>query len=750
MWSRRGVLDRLHQRDPDYRLTRRATRLTLVGCLAFYGCRYGLGNPIMATYALLGVVATGVFAPLPGRPAQRTRTLLAALPVVWMLVAAGTVLAANPWAAAAGMFVVGFTVAFAGVGGPRLIGLAGAFQLFYILACFPPYQPDTLPARLAGVTLAVGLVGVAQVTLWPGPAPVTFAQRLAGAARGVAAFVAALADVLAGQPGADEEARRRHARADDAVEQTQMWRLPPTERATSASRRDRALRDATTGLHQTVRIAEALLPNGAATTDVDAAALLRSCAASLRRSADALSGTEPASPDAAVAPWGTEPAPPDSAVTTRRRRPDAWRSATASHLRVDTITQTLAQHTDFVASAVRVAGGRRRAVLNNHADRLDTTQPPAGPDVFWYVRRSVPSLYWQRLRTHLTPRSVYFQWALRLAVALAAARLIADTLDLMHGFWVLLAVLTLLRTSAADTSATFGLALTGTVVGAAAGALLLLASPRPETYAVILPLTLLLALGVGPLLGLVWGQALLTLLLIAVFAQLTPTDWQLAGVRLLDVLIGAAVGVVSGILMWPRGGGGELCRRMAAYLDAGAHAIEETVTTLAGRNGGRHAVEAAHRAQALTDASFCQYHSERHDPRLAEVNWEAILAAGHRIVRGAEEFLAGDRARTLTPWWPEPTARLVRRAERLRSAYTDVASHLPQGRFRPVAPDSTATTGVVEQVHQIIQGGERRADVLCLVAVDFWLADLARCLTRVPAPARRAVRTTDDPPSPGP
>ncbi|WP_027659093.1 FUSC family protein [Salinispora fenicalii] len=722
MWSRhRRARDWLQQRDPDYCATRHATRLTLVACLLFYGCRYGLGSPLMAAYALFGTLAAGVFAQLPGGPAQRARTLLAALPVIWLLIAAGTMLAASTWTAATGMLVIGFAVAFAGVSGPRLIGLASAFQLSFILASFPPYQPDTLPERLVGVTLAVVGVAAAEVWLWPGPAPATTAQRLGWAARSTAAFVAALADMLAGQPAAAAEARRRRVHAANTVTQTQMWRLPPTERATSASRQDHALRDAATDLHQTVRLAGWLRRSAATTTDVEVATSLRRCAASLDHSGDALLGMERASHDAVV--------------TMEHEQPNAGRSASTSQLRAAAITRSLARHTDFVATAVRIAEGHR-----------DTTHQPAGPHSFWYQHRSVPSLYWQRLRIHLTPRSVFFQRALRLAVALAAARLIAGALNLEHGFWVLLAILTLLRTSAADTWATFRRALAGTLVGAAAGALLLLAAPQQETYAVLLPLTMLLALGVGPLLGLAWWQAFLTLLLITAFAQLTPTGWQLAGVRLLDVLTGAAIGVGTGILMWPKGGGGELRRYTAAYLGAGARAVEETVMGLAGRDhasgrapshrgetGGQQALAAAHRAQILTDASFCQYHLERNHPRPTDVDWEAALAAGHRIVRGAERFGTGDRAGTLAPRWPGPTDQLVRRAQRLRSDYADLANRLAQGHLHDPAPVAQPTMGVVEQVHEIIQSGARRADVLHLIEVDHWLADLGRSFNRIPA-----------------
>ena len=103
----------------------------------------------------------------------------------------------------------------------------------------------------------------------------------------------------------------------------------------------------------------------------------------------------------------------------------------------------------------------------------DPTPPSAQPGPLWYAYRSTPWLWWHRLREHLTPRSVYFQGALRLALALAVARLLAGVFDLSHGFWVLLTVLTLLRTSAADTRSTLRPALVGTTAGALVAAALL-------------------------------------------------------------------------------------------------------------------------------------------------------------------------------------------------------------------------------------------------------------------------------------
>src|SRR3954464_4771842 len=102
----------------------------------------------MAPYALFGAVALGALSQIPGGPRQRAGTLLAVLPVGWVLVSLGTLLSVSTALATAGMFVLGFAVSFAGVGGPRLVGLAAGLQLLYILPCFPPYDPGALGYRL--------------------------------------------------------------------------------------------------------------------------------------------------------------------------------------------------------------------------------------------------------------------------------------------------------------------------------------------------------------------------------------------------------------------------------------------------------------------------------------------------------------------------------------------------------------------------------------------------------------------------
>ncbi|MET8836288.1 FUSC family protein, partial [Micromonospora sp. NPDC004540] len=408
--------------------------------------------------------------------------------------------------------------------------------------------------------------------------------------------------------------------------------------------------------------------------------------------------------------------------------PPSWRAAGPARLRADAAVRTLVDQVGAYATAVRIATGPR----GRHA----APPPEAGPDLFWYARHNAWSLYRQQFRAHLTPRSVYLEGAVRLAVALTAARVIAGVVNLQHGFWVLLATLSLMRASASDTRTTLRPALIGTLAGGAAGGLLLLVSPARGAYAALLPLALVLAFGVGPLLGLGWAQALLTLLLIVVFAQLNPASWQLAGARVVDVAIGAVVGVLAGLLLWPRGSGGELRRNAGAYLAASGRAVEQIVGALAGTADARGAVDAARRAEALATASFVQYHAERHDPRLSHVDWDAVLAAAHRAGDGGQALLVDRRPGALAPW-PGPASALVARAGRLRDGYADLARQVTRARVdRPPAPAEPAGD-VARQVQGLLRDGEDRPEVLSLVEVDGWLTDLDGHLRRVTRSGRR-------------
>ncbi|MFE0531661.1 FUSC family protein [Micromonospora parva] len=713
-----SLLGRLRRRDPGDVIMRRAARLTLVASVVFFGCRYGAGNSTLATYGLFGTIAAGSFAQLPGPAPQRARILVLSLPVVWALIAVGSFLAWSTWAAAGGMLVVGFVVAFAGVGNPRLVGLASAFQLFYILASFPPYQPGTLPARLGGVTLAIMLLAAAEVVLWPDPVPVSYRQRLTAAADGIAAFLDDTAATVTGlhTAGADRDTRR--ARAYDVVAAIELNRSPPAWAPTAAGAQDRALRICAAALREVLTEADRLAADAPPepTPDLAAARLLRSCAETTRAAGRSLSPKAPAVTlaDLDVAVGRAEAAYPVGAGSARDG-PDVQR------LCRDATVLVLADQVRVFAVGCRVAAGAR----------LD--DPHASSGLFEYARRSPWTLYWWQFRSHLAPRSAHLHSSLRLAVALAIARVAAGVLQLNHGFWVLLATLTVLRTSAADTRTALRPAVLGTIIGAVVSGGVMLVVADPIVYAIVLPITLLLAFGVGRLLGPVWQQALFTVLLTVVFAQLSPAGWRLAEARLVDVLLGAVIGVLAGVAMWPRGAGHDLRYNATRYLKASADAVEETVRAVLGdAPPPEGALSRVRRRMVLIDSSYCQYHSERHDPHGQQVNWDAVLSTGHHVVPGAEALLRRNPPGCLAGW-PEAAALLADAAGRLRSAYDTLADEVAHGRTAGPAPVSMTCVDQLDRIRPLLRGADLRS-VRHLVEVDRWLAGLADSLTRIQRP----------------
>lgn len=624
-----AALSWLRRHDPNLTAVRRAGRVTVAGCAAFYVCRYLLDDAALATYAVFGAVSLGVLSDITGTPTQRTRCYLGALPVGLVLVTLGTLLAVNVWAAVAGMLVVGFAVAYSAVGGPRPAGLANGLQLLYILPCFPPYDPGSLTSRLAGLTVGLTLMGLADRVLWPASAPRDYADRLADAAEPISRYLDAVRAALAttADPAALHGARLTGLRtaAAGAAAGLRLERLPLAERPAGPGVRDLSLTFAAAGLRsvaaRTASLAELLDDPALRPTHPMAPALLAAVQRSIGEVPAALRGTAP--------PPALEPL--DAALATFLAQRSAILSADQDDLdrhpglRVGAATTALTESARTVVVAVRTAVGAPTPAA--------VAAGTVAPGTFSYLRLSPAGRWWRRVRAHLTPRSVYLQNAVRLALGLAAALVIAQELDISHGFWVLLATLTLMRTSLVASGAALVPAFTGVVVGAVvAGVLLTVVGEAVTVYAVALPVLMFLGFAAGPLLGAAAGQAGFTVVIAVLFAQLAPADWRLAETRLLDVVLGGLVGAVIGAAVWPRGGRGELRRGAAAAMRAVADDIVVTAARLTGRAGGSGDLpdRQAHHLVDLFDATFAQYSSEG-ARRPSGTDWLAVLAVVHRI-----------------------------------------------------------------------------------------------------------------------
>ncbi|WP_311137489.1 FUSC family membrane protein [Streptomyces sp. I6] len=206
----------------------RSLRVSLTASVGFYPFLYWLHQPVLALYALFAPIALGLLSSIPGSGRQRAVVMLKALPVGLVLVALGTLLAVQTWAAVLGMLVVGFLLAFAAVAGPRPAGAAPGLQLFYILACFPPYQPETLWLRLAGLVFGVVVLALCELFLLPQAPGPTYRTALAEA-------VATAGDTLADRVHLSPEDLRA-AGAD-----LRLSRFPPAERPAGPGRAVRGL-----------------------------------------------------------------------------------------------------------------------------------------------------------------------------------------------------------------------------------------------------------------------------------------------------------------------------------------------------------------------------------------------------------------------------------------------------------------------------------------------------------------------------
>ncbi|MEW2625224.1 FUSC family protein [Streptomyces sp. NPDC048106] len=610
---------------------RRAIQVTVVAAAGFYLFRYGLDRPVAATYALFAAVALGGLARIPGTGRQRAAVVLRLIPVGWLLVIVGTWLSVRTWSAVTGMLVVGFLLAFSAVGGPRPAGAAPGLQLLYILPSFPPYDPARLGDRLVGTTTGMALLVLAEALLFPEPAPPPYRERAAHAA----AVAARCTTLLAAPPYSLSRSEGRSAR--EAGRRLRSLTVPEADRPAGPGVRERALSH--TGLATRALLSRlprlTALPEGGAPPDAAVTAVLDAVARLAGATAACLRGG--ASPLAEY----RELAAVRAVLSARSATPPGESNTPAPDV--------LRRHAAVLEVADAALAMGAAADLAVHGRRARAVGPP---ERFWYAAARAPALWWHRVRGHAGRRSVFFQNAVRIALALTAARLVAGVDTLPHGFWAMLATLTLTRTTMDETWTTIRAALAGTLAGAlVTGGTLALVGPHTGVYAVLLPLWMLFAFTVGPVKGVGWAQGLFTVLVALVFAQLAPPTWRLAEVRLLDVLVGSAIGAVFGLLAWPRGAHDELRFAAAELLRRAAEIVVATSASVARRGpvpvpAGMPGHRSLQHAVILAESAYGQFQSEPtpfggrgRGPALPGVDWQAALMAGHHTLWGSERLL---------------------------------------------------------------------------------------------------------------
>jgi hypothetical protein len=696
-------------------VVRRSVQVTGAASAGFYAFLYGLGQPVSALYALFAPIALGLLSSVPGSGRQQAAITARTLPAGVCLVALGTQLAQSTAAAVAGMLAVGFVVGFAAVAGPRAAGAAPGLHLMYILACFPPYAPQTLGARLAGLAMGVVLLALGQAFVLPAPAAASYRERLADALGTAAAGVA-------------EPDRVPVAELGELGQRLRWSKVAPGERPAGPGRTDRALAQAGAAVRRILdQLISPTTPFAAAGTPPDtdpagSAALLDRVA----RTCDGLS--------AALRRGGPPPAASGLEEEIRRFQKERARRAAdpcdggpdSDVLGRQAAALALAESTWIAATALGIAAGKRPT-------------PPIPPrELFWYSCLAAPRLWGHRIAGNLTERSVWFQNAVRVACGLAVARLVAGSLDLTHGFWVLLAVLTLGRTTAGATWRAVRQATAGTLVGAvAAGGMLVALGPHRDACAVLLVPGMLIAFTLGPRLGVAWAQGLFTLVVSLVFAQITPTTWRLSEARIIDVVTGCVIGLVCGLLAWPAGARREVHRAMAALLRSCGTLLPATadalLTSPARVPAPPPTFPALHRLR-MAEAAYAQFGSEPPVAREGvQADWHAVVIVAYHMVMGAQRLPRFEVPPSRVP--PDALARirtmaagLEREADRIAARFIDLDRPALPDPDRPdpgrrPAPPRRESTGRPPP--------EQRPALPAVVDLEVWLTAVGRQLTRI-------------------
>ncbi len=244
------------------------------------------------------------------------------------------------------------------------------------------------------------------------------------------------------------------------------------------------------------------------------------------------------------------------------------------------------------------------------------------------------------LRAHSQIRSARFADAARAGIGLGIAVFVAGLTDVDHGFWVVLGTLSVLRSNALATGRTAFEAVGGTLIGfVVITPCVVLFGDDTDGLWILLPITVFLAAYAPTAISFLIGQAGFTAFVVVLFTIVEPEGVKTGIARVQDIAIGAAVSVVVGFLLWPRGARGmvrralaDQCRTDAEFLDRGMRRIVgETADADAART---QAVEAGLRA----GEAFDQLKTE---PGARPVDDETIaeVAVSARRVRAVAELM---------------------------------------------------------------------------------------------------------------
>jgi uncharacterized membrane protein YccC len=599
------ITDWVAAKDPEYLALRRAVRAAIVTPICLLLTVEVIGDPVMATFSAFASIGLLILVDIPGPMRQRLVSYVALGGACSVLVCLATLLSGNVWLATISMAVVGFGVVFAGVLSSVLAASTTTLLLAWILPVSTKASAADIPARVSGWALGSALAILAVALIWPAGSSDPLRHQAAETCRRIAIRLRAQAIAAVNRSSAD-------ARTEDpdsaAAAQAAMNKLKGTfrrtpYRPTTLSTSGRAMVRMIDELDWVSVVADqyrSAVKHAPAVADVgavwDAAAdVLDRCAHVLGLPPDADSRAARTALDAALERL-------EAAMHVVRH------SATIRSQLVFTSCEPSFRGQEL-SYAVRQVG--RNVALMAAAEARSFVDQLLGrtPDM-----QSSLGVARFRARSHFDVRSVWLHNSLRSAAALAVAVFVATQLGVQHSFWVVLGVLSVLRSTALNTGQSAVRGLLGTVVGfVVGGAILLGIGTNTVVLWVLLPFALLAAGFAPAAISFLVGQAAFTLVVVMLLNIIHPAGWQVGLIRVEDVAIGCLVSLAVGLVFWPRGAATALGAALSAAYRSSAHYLSRAVdANLTGRGGAAIAEKATALADfGRLDDAFRQFLAER-------------------------------------------------------------------------------------------------------------------------------------------
>ncbi|MCV7278803.1 FUSC family protein [Mycolicibacterium flavescens] len=646
LWQRAS--DRIRTRDPERDALRRATRAAIVLPVAAAVSFAVGGGSQTPMFTIFGSVALLILVDFPGNRPARALAYCGLGFNGALLITLGTLVSPHPWVSVAAMFVLGFVVTFSGVLSEIVAAGQRATLLTFVLpACTPP---GPIPDRLFGWLIALAICVPAALFLLP--------PRHHDELRGDAARVCnRLADCLQGRAGAKDATR--------AMNQLWVTFLNTDFRPVALTAGSRAL----------VRVVDDLGWLADRITDDTGRWLgdMRDPLVRVLRDSAAVLGV----PD--VARRTARSRDLDAALTEQRE-------IAQGRYRED-IAEILACSDDAAAVAVgrKLLARRTFSASVGVTGRIIRNAAAADARPVWarILGRGLPktgTADWVMPETtavavitrgFFATRAVVLRNSLRTGLGLSMAVTVTHLFPLQQGFWVVLGAMSVLRSSALTTGTRVVRAVAGTAIGFLLGVVLIeLLGVDPVVMWMLLPVVAFGSAFVPEVASFIAGQAAFTMMVLIIFNLIAPTGWSVGLIRVEDVAVGALVGVMVSVLLWPRGARTRVSRAIDEAFTVGAQFLTAAVRRVTrgdsedATNRVNSLSQQALKASRTADDAVRQFLSESSGP--TDIRAPAVRSANRAVrLRAAAELIAD-----VSP----PPLGVYERTRRVLEAHADAIS----------------------------------------------------------------------------